>query len=74
MLQSSCSSCKLPPPPANKKPSTRGDSQLCFICNRMCDLQFEDHVEHPVGAVGLQQFHNVRVFEHVADAGLPLQV
>lgn len=38
------------------------------------DLQLEDHVEHAVGAVGLQQLHDVGVFQHVADAGLPLQI
>lgn len=36
--------------------------------------QFKDHVEHAVGAVGLQQLHNVGVFQHVADAGFSLQI
>lgn len=36
--------------------------------------QFKDHVEHAVGAVGLQQLYNVGVFQHVADAGFPLQI
>ena len=42
----------------------------------MCcvDLQFKDHVEHAIRAVGLQQLHDVRVFEHVADTGLALQI
>lgn len=38
------------------------------------DLQLKDHVEHAIRAVGLQQLHDVGVFQHVADAGLPLQI
>lgn len=37
-------------------------------------LQFKDHVEHAIGAVGLQQLHDVGVFQHVADAGFSLQI
>lgn len=37
-------------------------------------LQFKDHVEHSIRAVGLQQLHNVGVLEHVTDTGLALQV
>lgn len=42
----------------------------------MCSthLQLKDHVEHAIRAVGLQQFHDVRVFQHVADTGLSLQI
>ena len=36
--------------------------------------ELEHHVEHPLAAVGLQQLDDVRVFEHVADGGLPLEV
>lgn len=38
------------------------------------DLQFKDHVEHAIRAVGLQELHDVGVFQHVADAGLSLQI
>lgn len=37
-------------------------------------LQLKYHVEHPIWAVRLQQLHNVGVLQHVADAGLPLQI
>lgn len=37
-------------------------------------LQLKDHVEHSIRAVGFQQLHNMGVFKHVTDAGLPLQV
>lgn len=42
----------------------------------MCstDLQFKDHVEHAIRAIGLQQLHDVGVFQHVADTGLSLQI
>ena len=36
--------------------------------------ELEHHVEHPLAGVGLQQLHDVGVFEHVADGRLPLQV
>ena len=36
--------------------------------------ELKDHVEHPLAGVGLQQLHDVGVFEHVADGRLPLQV
>ena len=36
--------------------------------------ELEHHVEHPLAGVGLQQLHNVRVFEHVTYGGLPLEV
>ncbi len=36
--------------------------------------ELEDHVEHALAAVRLQQLHDVRVLEHVADGGLALQV
>lgn len=45
-----------------------------FVCMVGEDLQFKDHVEHAVGAVGLQQLNDVGVFQHVADAGLSLQI
>lgn len=40
----------------------------------MRNLQFKDHVEHAIRAIGLQQLHNVGMLEHVTDAGLTLQV
>lgn len=40
----------------------------------MTHLQFKDHVEHAIGAVSLQQLHDVGVFQHVADARLSLQI
>lgn len=40
----------------------------------MGNLQFKDHIEHAIRAIGLQQLHNVGVLEHVTDAGLTLQV
>ena len=36
--------------------------------------ELKHHVEHPLAGVGLQQLHDVGVFEHVADSRLPLQV
>lgn len=38
------------------------------------DLQFKDHVEHAIRAIGLQKLHDMGVFQHVADTGLSLQV
>lgn len=40
----------------------------------MRNLQFKDHVEHAIRAIGLQKLHNVGMLEHVTDAGLTLQV
>lgn len=37
-------------------------------------LQLKDHVQHSIRAEGFQQLHDVGVFKHVTDAGLPLQV
>lgn len=37
-------------------------------------LQLKDHVEHSIWAIGFQQLHDMGVFQHVTDAGLPLQV
>ena len=36
--------------------------------------ELEYHVEHPLAGVGLQQLHDVRVLEHMADGGFPLEV
>ncbi len=36
--------------------------------------KLEDHVEHPLRAVGLQELDNVWVLQHVADGGLALEV
>lgn len=47
---------------------------LSGILARPGDLQLENHVEHPIWAVCLQQLHNVGVLQHVTDAGLPLQI
>lgn len=47
---------------------------LSGILARPGDLQLENHVEHPIWAVRLQQLHNVGVLQHVTDAGLPLQI
>lgn len=35
---------------------------------------FEHHVEHALRRVGLQEFHDVRMFEHVTYGGLALEV
>ena len=36
--------------------------------------ELEHHVEHPLAGVGLQQLHDVRVFEHVADGRFSLEI
>ena len=36
--------------------------------------QFEDHVEHPFGAVRLQQLNDMRVLQSVTDTGFSLQI
>ena len=36
--------------------------------------KLEHHVKHPLAGVGLQQLHDVRVFEHVTYCGLSLEV
>lgn len=37
-------------------------------------LQFEDHVEHALGTVGLQQLDNVRMLQHVTYCGFAFQI
>ena len=36
--------------------------------------QFEDHVEHPLGAVRLEQLNDMRVLQFVADTSFSLQI
>lgn len=37
-------------------------------------LQLEDHVQHPIRAVGFQQLDDVGMFQHVTDAGFSLEI
>lgn len=36
--------------------------------------ELEHHVQHALGAVGLEKLHDMRVLEHVANRGLPFEV
>ena len=47
------------------------DNLEAEVCARH---EFENHVEHALRAVGLQQLDDVRVLQHVADGGLALEV
>lgn len=40
----------------------------------MCYLQLEDHVEHALGTVGLQQLDYVRMLQHVTYCGFAFQI
>lgn len=45
-----------------------------YLCVGVSHLQLEDHVEHALGTVGLQQLDNVRMLQHVTYCGFAFQI